>query len=104
MHIILGRYDDAKAGLSRIAAGTNPKSDFNMALLAAQIGNANEALVLLAPLSASNGNFRSLRHVQVKAMARLGDYEGAIALLDIYRLRNIGKQPISHSFTRSLFD
>ena len=36
MHIILGRYDDAKAGLSRIAAGTNPKSDFNMALLAAQ--------------------------------------------------------------------
>ena len=26
MHIILGRYDDAKAGLSRIAAGTNPKA------------------------------------------------------------------------------
>ena len=89
MHIILGRYDDAKAGLSRIAAGTNPKSDFNMALLAAQIGNANEALVLLAPLSASNGNFRSLRHVQVKAMARLGDYEGAIALLDNIALETL---------------
>ena len=60
-----------------------------MALLAAQIGNANEALVLLAPLSASNGNFRSLRHVQVKAMARLGDYEGAIALLDNIALETL---------------
>ena len=90
MHIILGRYVDAKAGLSRIVAGTNPKSDFNMALLAVQIGNANNALTLLESLLASNSNFKSLRHVKARVMARLGDYGGAITLLDKIALETLG--------------
>ena len=86
MNIILGRYNDAQSLLSNIPTSNNPHSVFNLAVLAAQIGDPQKSLSLLKPLSLKE--FKTLDHIKAKAAARLGDYDDAIALLDVISSRD----------------